>query len=301
MSLAQQSSRRHRFLESITNAKIPLLGTVLSLSVLAGCSTYAQNPGNPSCPKRVVLTGYWPNTNEMLREWSTNPKQNLGGWVGQDWGGYGYDVYAFFPEFPPDGNPRNDAFGSEGWIGSGESDLQVDYQDTSTDFWRIMDTYQPHILITTSRGGEIGWEIEAVEGGHMGNSASPADDWATDGHGADTHPTQSTVTERSWQAISMYRDGKTLASQLPMEKILAATQGLKLESAQIDTHGTSGNYLSGFIALHGLYYNQLNPHNAAAGHIHVGISVSADNARELMRTTLDTVLSQTEAGSLGCP
>ena len=101
-----------------------------------------------------------------------------------------------FPEFPPDGNPMNDPFGSDGWVGSG--DLKVDYQDTSADFWRLMDTYQPHIVVTTSRGGSIGWEVEAVEGGHDGGSGNPADDWNSDQHGSIGQPTQASVDARSW-------------------------------------------------------------------------------------------------------
>ena len=86
-----------------------------------------------------------------------------------------------------------------------------------------------------------------------------------------------------------------------MAEIVTATQALGLESVQIDTNGTSGNYLSGFMGLHGLYYNQIASHNVVAGHIHVGISVSAANAETLMRATLDTILSAIDPSSLSCP
>ena len=62
-----------------------------------------SSTGPVACAKNVVLMGYWPPTNEMLRPWSTDPTQNPDGWIGADFGGYGYDVYSFFPEFPPDG------------------------------------------------------------------------------------------------------------------------------------------------------------------------------------------------------
>ena len=48
----------------------------------------------------IMITGYWPPTNEMVRHFSNNPVQNPGGWVGGNWEGRGYDIYAFFPEFP---------------------------------------------------------------------------------------------------------------------------------------------------------------------------------------------------------
>jgi len=87
----------------------------------------AESTGAPEpCHNNVVLMGYWPPTNEMLRPWSTNPEQNPDGWTGENWRGTGYDVYAFFPEFPPDGDPSNDGIGELGAVGSAESDLRVD-------------------------------------------------------------------------------------------------------------------------------------------------------------------------------
>jgi hypothetical protein len=224
----------------------------------------------------------------MVRQWSQSESQNPGGWQGSNWMKLGYDVYSFFPEFPPDGNPTNDPIGSVGSVGSASSELRVDYQATSNDFWRIVDEYQPRILITTSRGGGISWELEAVEGGH-GSTIEPSEDWVSDRSGEHTLPTENSVDTRSWNAISTYRLGKTLQSQLPLHLILAATTNLAVADVQID-RGTSGNYLSGYIALHGLYYNRMNDHNVAAGHIHVGGAVSPDIARQLMETTLRTVL-----------
>ncbi len=257
---------------------------------------------DPVCDKNVVLMGYWPPTNEMLRQWSTNEDQNPGEWAGEDWRGHGYDVYAFFPEFPPDGDPSNDQIGDEGAVGSPESDLRVDYQDTSEDFWRIVDTYQPVILITTSRGGMIGWEVEALEGGHgAGNPGDPAQDWTSDGHGAEHYPTQASTEARSWDAVSKIRKGVTLPSQLPLDAIVEATTALGLTTVQIDQTGTSGNFLSGFLGLHGLAYNAQVEHNVAAGHIHVGIAVPVADATQLIETTLDTVLAAHPVDAVGCP
>jgi hypothetical protein len=257
--------------------------------------------GAVACAKNVVVMGYWPPTNEMLRPWSTHKTQNPDGWIGADWGGYGYDVYSFFPEFPPDGDPTNDQIGDEGAVGSPDFDLRVDYQATTADFWRIVDMYQPVILLTTSRGGQIGWELEALDGGHgMDNPGDPAMDWASDKYGAVQFPTQATIEARSWDAISTYRQGNTLPSQLPLDDIFAATDSLGLTSVVID-QGTSGNFLSGFLALHGLYYNQLAPHNVAAGHIHVGIDLPKQDASVLIDATLHALLQQHPAGDVDCP
>ncbi|MFO7567965.1 MAG: hypothetical protein R6X02_35315 [Enhygromyxa sp.] len=255
----------------------------------------------PRCRKNVVLMGYWPPTNEMLRPWSTNPSQNPGGWIGGDWEGYGFDVYAFFPEFPPDGDPSNDPIGSSGAVGSPDFDLRVDYQATSSDFWRIVDEHAPVILITTSRGGGIGWEIEAIEGGHgLDNPGDPAFDWASDQHGPDTRPTQDSIEPRSWDAIATWRQGDTLASSLPMAAIHEATSALGLTSVQIDQVGTSGNFLSGFLGLHGVYHALHERQVVAAGHIHVGYGLPVDDASALMAETLRVVLEEHPADGVGC-
>jgi hypothetical protein len=126
-------------------------------------------------------------------------------------------------------------------------------------------------------------------------------DWMSDRHGEKTHPTEDSVDARTWDAMSEYRRGTTLPSQLPMDDIVAATRALNLVDVEIDTDGTSGNYLSGFLGLHGLYYNHLSPHNVTAGHIHVGRDVDAATAHALMEATLHAVLSVHAAASLPCP
>lgn len=269
------------------------------LVALIPAHAQAQPSGSPACRKNVVVTGYWPPTNEMLRAFSTDPVQNSGGWQGENWHGHGFDVHAYFPEFPPDGNPFNDSPGSDGYIGSPSSDFRVDYQDTSADFWRIMDERRPVILITTSRGGGIGWEIEAREGGHGAASGTPEFDWLSDGNGPELRPSAASIDPRSWTAISTYRAGVYLDSTLPMSEIVSATNGLGLVSVAID-NGTSGNYLSGFMGLHGVYYNHISGHNVAAGHIHVGTSVSNADARTLIEATLDAVLGHFNADDLEC-
>lgn len=265
------------------------------ICVLIGGILASQCLCSPARGGNIVVVGFWPPTNEMLRPFSTNPVQNPGGWIGQNWNGLGHDVYAFFPEFPPDGNPFNDPFGSAGYIGSPESDFRVDYQDTSADFWRVMDTLHPLGIVTFSWGGSDNrWEIERVEGGHSG-PGTPHLDWASDGNGV-TRPTQATIDPRSWDAISTYRSGNRLRSQLPVDEIVSATSALGLANVFIDETGTSGNYLSGFLGLHGLYYNSLHddpddPYwNIAAGHVHVGSGLSVADARLLSQVTLNETL-----------
>jgi hypothetical protein len=237
----------------------------------------------------------------MLRPWSTNLEQNPDGWIGENWNGHGYDVYSFFPEFPPDGDPTNDQIGEDGAVGSPEFDLRVDYQATSDDFWRIVDEQQPVILVTTSRGGSIGWEIEALDGGHgIGNAGDPSLDWISDAHGLDVFPTEATIEDRSWDAISTYRQGVTLPTQLPVDAIVDATSVLGLTDVVVDNN-TSGNFLSGFLGLHGLYYQLNTPHAVAAGHIHVGFGLPVDSASALIEATVEAILLEHPADRVECP
>lgn len=266
-----------------------------------GTASGTTDTGRPACAKNVVLTGYWPPTNEMLRRWSTNAAQNPDGWVGENWGGYGYDVYAFFPEFPPDGDPTNDEIGEDGAVGSPDFDLRVDYQATSADFWRIVDTYRPVMLVTTSRGGDIGWEIEAIDGGHgVGNDGGPASDWTPDGYGEQGRPTKASIDERSWAAISEFRQGNTLPSTLPIDDIVAATSRLDVTNVVVDQE-TSGNFLSGFMGLHGVYHASTTPHVVAAGHIHVGLELPVADAEVMIDATLHALLQSRPIESVDCP
>ena len=185
-------------------------------------------------------------------------------------------------------------------MGSEDSDLQVDYQDTSADFWRIVDELQPQILITHSRGGGIGWELEAVEGGHGSGAEDPSLDWISDAHGAVTVPSEGTVDPRSWQAITTYRDVQA-SSLLPLEAIRDGVDALGLTSVAIDETQTSGRFLSGFLGLHGIVYAEQTPHAILGGHIHVGLAVPTDDARTMVETTLEIVLAEHPAETLGCP
>lgn len=273
-----------------------------STNTSGGASTGdPDSTGAPTCTKRVVLMGYWPPTNEMLRQWSTNAQQNPSGWQGENWRGHGYDVLSFFPEFPPDGDPTNDQLGEPGSVGSPDFDLRVDYQATSADFWRIVDEQQPSIIVTSSRGGEIGWELEAIEGGHgEDRDGSPAQDWTSDLNGRATRPTEATIDPRSWDAISTFRVGNTVPSTLPLDAILAATDALGLTQVAIE-RTTSGNYLSGFLGLHGIYYQQQTRFAVAGGHIHVGAALPVSTATPLMEATLEAILIAHPAERSPCP
>lgn len=213
--------------------------------------------------RNIMITGYWPPTNEMVRRFSTSPVQNPQGWVGQNWEGRGYDVYSYFPEFP----------GGTGTNPRGEGDLEVDYQDTSADWWRIVNQVQPIAIITFSRGrAGTNWEIEAR------NRKMPLNQW-TDDYLAPFKPTEDLP-------IATEPDNLIRHSSLPMQNILTAVAaGVAGMNAFIDTSDAfGGTFLSEFIGYHGNWYHGLHADpndpawNIAAGHIHVGINTPLDKA-----------------------
>ncbi|MEI2701478.1 MAG: hypothetical protein V9E83_03645 [Baekduia sp.] len=100
-----------------------------------------------------MITGYWPPTNWMVSRFSTSSELNPDGWIGGNWEGRGYDVYSYFPTFNPDDAPN--------W-GKGTGDFEVDYQDTSADWQRIVNRDQAggdHHLLARERGRELGGRV----------------------------------------------------------------------------------------------------------------------------------------------
>lgn len=51
--------------------------------------------------KNILVTRFWHPTNEKLRRFSNNLEKNPEGWIGENWNGMGFDVYAYFPETDP--------------------------------------------------------------------------------------------------------------------------------------------------------------------------------------------------------
>lgn len=225
----------------------------------------------------ILLTGYWPPTNEMVRPFSANPERNPDGWIGENWEGRGYDIYSFFPEFDP---PNCSS------CGRGMGDLEVDYQDTSEDFWPLANGVAPLAVITFSRGGSgNNWELEMNQFNR--------DQWVND-YDAPLQPTPSPPDDS-------VPAGYLRPSQLPVELLLDAINdsGLGLD-AFICYTGDGGGFLSEFIAYHGVWYQDIHadPLDPAfcvtAGHIHVGSGMSWPTAREAAKVTLRTLIDYLE-------
>lgn len=239
----------------------------------------------PAATRNILVTGYWPPTNEMVRQFSTSPEQNPGGWKGGNWEGRGYDVYSFFPEFP-------------NGIGQGEGDFEVDYQDTSADWARITEEIKPVAIVTFSRGNlDRSWEVERWQR----NLATWGDDY--------TAPFQPTPSPPD----STVPAGTRRESTLPMPSIVDAVNDQTNLDAFI-SNNNGGAFLSEFIAYHGVWYQSM--HNdpsdpawtIAAGHVHVGAMVNVNQGIRATEITLrelisyvDTVIPEpTSAASLLC-
>ena len=239
---------------------------------------------SPNALHNIMITGYWPPTNEMIREFSNNLVQNPGGWIGGNWEGRGYNVYAYFPEFP-------------NGLNKGEGDFEVDYQDTSGDWWPLIDVVKPVAIITFSRASNNqDWEMEG------GNRTYESSQWTND-YLVPLKPTpelpimihEPPLTERF--------------SSLPMQAIVDAVDvqvpALNPFISPID----NGRFLSNFIGYHGNWTKLLNeapgdPERiVAAGHIHVGWAMTLANAQLAAKISVRTLITHVDfllAGDMNC-
>ena len=219
----------------------------------------------------LMVTGYWPPTNEMIRHFSQNPDLNSDGWQGENWRDLGFDVVSFFPEFnPPDCNN----------CGQGYGDLEVDYQDTSEDFWRIIDEVKPAGIITFSRGfNNNSWELE--------NNVYNWMSWYAD-YTSPLYPTPTPPDD----SVS---DNHNRGTALPLTLIEEALDNSNLPvNCYVDQNGDAGRFLSEFMGYHGMWYHQssLNSENPCmlGGHIHVGGQLSTRVAKDAAELTIETVI-----------
>jgi hypothetical protein len=234
----------------------------------------------------VMLTGYWPPSNEMLRQFSPNPAQNPGGWVGENWEGRGYNIYAFFPEFP------------EG-LGIGEGDFEVDYQDTSTDFWYYADLVQPMAIMTFGRSlDDHSWEVETRQ------RNLPAYIWLDDY----LDPFKPTPAPPDDSVPPSYARWSSLPVFTIADEVNAAALGI---NAFVDTTDYCGAFLCEYVAYHGVWYHDIHADlfdpllMFAAGHIHVGGLVDVPAATQAAEISLRTVLASVDSqrlytGDLNC-
>lgn len=218
----------------------------------------------------ILLTGYWPPTNEMIRHFSPQAELNPMGWQGENWENRGYDVVSYFPTFTP---PDCDN------CGAGSGDIMVDYQDTSLDFWPIADGHAPIAVITFSRGAiDYSWEMEY----NYFNRTNWYPDYIA--------PTLPTPNPPETDQAAYYQRFSTL----PMRDIESAINDSDLGlNGWIDWDGDPGHFVSEFMGYHGVWYKALQDTLTpcyTAGHVHVGGLIDWDTARLAAEETVRVVL-----------
>ena len=226
---------------------------VIAATALPAAADYTRN---------ILLTGFWPPTNEMLRPFSQfhNSAGDPNGWVGGNWEGRGYDVYSYFPEFE---NPQNP--------GAGTGDFMVDYQKTSADFWHYVNALHPLAIITFGQTPEpYNWRLELSE--IKWNPTQWMNDYIT--------------PYRPTPELPIYNEpnGNVRYTSLPAEAIINAVWDMVGQTgANVfawESQGDTSNFLCDFIGYHANWYHDTHASptsdwwNIAAGHIHVGAQIT---------------------------
>ncbi|MGD9691019.1 MAG: hypothetical protein AB7K52_11730 [Phycisphaerales bacterium] len=256
--------------------------------------------------RNILITGYWPPTNEMLRPWSQNTEQNPGGWIGANWEGRGYDIYAYFPEFP----------GGTGMNPKGNGDLEVDYQDTAADWAQIVAAIRPVAIITFSRANTTrGWEMEpACQRFRL--SGEPL----VPGRTVPIYTIDYVPQTRPVDVpIAAETPGHIRNSSLPMQAIVDAVRAGIPSPTDIDPFvqnydpmnpngfDFAGGFLSGYIGYLGIWYSE--DHAAAddpsrcvaAGHVHVGQGTNVLIARQATEISLRQLIAHVNSILPLCP
>ncbi len=245
-----------------TSHRYLLAMLLASLVFVIGCS---QN-------RSILLTGYWPPSNEMLRPFSNDPALNPGGWQGKNWQGTGYDVYAFFPTFPKGikVDPK------------GTGDFEVDYQDTLRDFrWQTF-TLRPEAIICYGRGAGP-WEIE--------QNIPFRKQWRYDYKNP-------RLPDCFCGYIDRHNFGDVLESTLPIEKIEENVSNKTAIRAWVDWEGDPGDFLCGYLAFLAADYQQIRENCKAAGFIHVGPNVDVKAAKKANEITLKTTIEAIKSSQI---
>jgi hypothetical protein len=243
---------------------------VIPSSQDAGIQTVKVKPERER-PK-IMVTGYWPPTNEMVRHFSQDSELNPAGWQGENWEGLGYDVVSFFPEFDP-ANCNN--------CGQGFGNLEVDYQDFSEDFWPIIEEVQPVGIITFSRGfNDMSWELE----NRVVNRTNWYDDY--------TPPLLPTPNPPD-DSVDNYHVRYT---SLPTADIINAINEAHIGLDPYLDNTNAGMFLSEFAGYHGVWYKETFEEDIeipclAGGHIHVGAQVDWDTAKEAAEVSIRTLIN----------
>jgi pyrrolidone-carboxylate peptidase len=210
-----------------------------------------------------MVTGYWNPTGQMVRNFSTNTSLNPGGWQGNNWEGRGYDIYSYMPN----------------WSNSFKGDFEVDYQDTSADFWTYTNLTQP-IAILSFGAGNGPWEVE-----HWAHNLGSG--WASDGN-SPYYPTPSPPD-------SSLASGEKRYSTLPMEAIASNVRNISgITGAWVDYTNNMGAYLCEYLGYHAMWYQSLHNNSGAADYCAAGGFIHTTTVSSPTTTQLNQFRNATE-------
>ena len=213
---------------------------------------------------KVMLTGYWNPTGQMIAEFCTDSFLNPDGWQGANWEGMGVDVYSFFPE------PGT----YTGW-------LEVDYQDTWEDFWHLTDSLHPIAILSFGAARPATWEIEY----NARNLYTWYPDYKSPNYPTPRPPDSTVQTNFERQ------------STLPVQDIADEVNSQTSVNAYIDWNGNPESFLCEYIAYLGMWYKAQHDsvndpyHCQMAGFIHAGDSaISYTQAKEAAIVSIREVI-----------
>ena len=220
--------------------------------------------------KKIMLTGFWNPTGQMIAQFSTDPDLNPEGWNGENWEDLGYDIYSYFPK-----------------PGVYTGMFEVDYQDTWEDFWDVTEQIKPFAIISFGAGAGP-WEIEY--------NARNLENWIND----DDPPYQPTpCPPDDTVPVNHIRH-----SSLPVQQIADAVNEQTSLDAWVDWEGNPGGYLCEYIAYLGMWYQSI--HNTSsdpypcktAGFIHVNSGISVENAKMATEVTIRETIAYLSSTNL---
>jgi pyrrolidone-carboxylate peptidase len=257
----KQGKNMNKFIKIIG---ILILFTVLTMPLIAGISIELPSNIKQSYSKKleieqpkIMLTGYWNPTGQMIVPFSNDSYLNPDGWKGDNWENRGYDIYSFFP------NP-----------GIYNGTFEVDYQATWNDFWNITDQIKPIAIISFGAGAGP-WEIEF----NARNLLVWANDYKPPYQPTPCPPDDTVPT------------GFIRHSTLPAQEIEDAVNIETSVNAWVDWDDNPGAFLCEYMAYLGMWYQSIHKNDnlnpcKSAGFIHVNSNVNLTDAIEATNVTI---------------
>lgn len=250
----------------------------------------------------------------MLKQFKSDKQGSQGEYITENYNSSGYQVVVIAPTFAGKTEPN--------W-GRGDGKWTVDYQDTSTVFWKLMQEYKPIAVMTTSRNVdkhdwvfEIGaknlkrddWVLLSFNGTRKPFIGAGAGDPASAAGlpNAGLTPKAGDPPDATRNADPKTDDnaGRAISANAAAIQALVKTK-LEAEFAAADLKPVfdtqfqgvpSDNYVSGFTGYHAVWYNAWKSDSCKAGwHTHVDYGITVANASKAIKLQLEELIKWLDA------